>query len=199
MTGNESACSKCGLLLSDKPSEHETYCGRCTKDSYDRAVYAALYHHAARASVLQMKAEPYLAPRARELICSRFDNSGFHAHTMLIPVPLSRKRNIERGFNQAEILARQLARHSGIPIAVDVLDRERHFAMHRAGMDKKARVASVKAAFKVRKPRKAASERIVLVDDVYTTGSTASACADVLKKAGAAEVSVFTFARTVYF
>jgi ComF family protein len=184
--------------LNDNRSEHESFCGRCTDDSYDRAVHAARYHYAARATILQMKEDPYFAATARDILCTRFDNSGLHAHTLLIPVPLSGKRLIERGFNQAEILALAIGKHTGIPCAKDVLERELHFAMHRAGMDKKARDKSVKKAFTIRRPKKAAGERIVLVDDVYTTGSTASACAKALKSAGAREVSVFTFARTHY-
>jgi ComF family protein len=199
VNGDESACAKCGLILNERPSGPEGRCGRCSGDLYDRAVHAALYHNAARAVVLQMKEEPYLAPRARESLLRRFDTSGLHSHTLLVPVPLSKKRMMERGFNQAEILARAIEEHTGIPLANDVLERGRHFAMHRAGMDKKARDKSVKKAFAVRRPRKVSGERIVLVDDVYTTGSTASACADVMKNAGAKEVSVFTFARTLYY
>lgn len=197
--GHEAACWKCGLILNRTPSDHRITCGRCENDSYDRAVSAALYHHAARASVLQLKEQPFAAPRVRRLLTDRFDNSGFYSGTMIVPVPLSRRRLMERGFNQAELLARVLSGHTGIPVAGDVVERTRHFAMHRAGMDKKARGMSVKNAFSILRPKKAAGEKILLVDDVYTTGSTASACAAVLKKAGAREVCLLTLARTPYY
>ncbi|REJ75624.1 MAG: ComF family protein [Acidobacteria bacterium] len=198
-TGRESCCSKCGLLVPTGRFDLTSRCSRCVEDHYDRAVAAAEYDFAAKAAVLALKEEPLISQRVRDLIVGRFDTSGFHSATMLIPVPLSERRKIERGFNQAELLAQVLDKHTGIPSVSDVLERSGHFGMHRAGMDKKAREASVKNSFAVAKPRRIAEERVILVDDVFTTGSTASACAQTLKASAAAEVNVLTLARTPWF
>ncbi|HUF03598.1 MAG TPA: phosphoribosyltransferase family protein [Aridibacter sp.] len=198
-TGRESCCSKCGQLIPTGRFDPSSRCSECVTDYYDRAAAAADYHFAARASVLALKEEPFLARRVRELLTGRFDSSGFYAATMIVPVPLSKRRFIERGFNQAEILAAALENHTGIRTAADVLERTAHFAMHRAGMDRKARERSVDKAFGVTKPKLVREERILLVDDVFTTGSTASACAKTLKASGAAEVNVLTLARTPHF
>jgi ComF family protein len=198
-TGNETACAKCGQMLDERPSAFETFCPVCRNENFDKAVSAAYYHHAARAAVLALKEAPRISSRVRSVLCGRFDTSGYHAHTMLIPVPLSAKRSLERGFNQAELLANALSDHTGIRVVPDALERIRHFGLHRAGMDRKARDMSVKKAFSVSRKRLVDGEKIVLVDDVFTTGSTASACADVLKRSGALDVSVFTFARTPYY
>lgn len=197
-TGRESCCSKCGQLIPTGRFDLSSRCSACVTDFYDRAVAAADYQYAARASVLALKEEPFLAGRVARLLTDRFDTSGFHASTLIFPVPLSKRRQIERGFNQAEILAGALENHTGIRSLADVLERTAHFAMHRAGMDRKARERSVEKAFGIRRPRLVREERILLVDDVFTTGSTASACAKTLKASGAAEVNVLTLARTPY-
>ncbi|QQS39607.1 MAG: ComF family protein [Acidobacteriota bacterium] len=195
-TGRESCCSKCGQLIPTGRFDLSSRCSECVEDFYDRAAAAADYHYAARAAVLALKEEPFLSKKVRSLLTGRFDTSGFHAATMIVPVPLSKRRQIERGFNQAELLARALEDHTGIRSSADVLERTAHFAMHRAGMDRKAREGSVNKAFEVKKPKLVREERILLVDDVFTTGSTASACAKTLKASGAAEVNILTLART---
>jgi ComF family protein len=106
-------------------------------------------------------------------------------------------RERERGFNQAAVLGRALARLNDLPFDVWSLARNLHTERHRAGMDARARRESVEGAFKVERPRLVEGERVLLVDDVYTTGATASACALALKEAGALEVFVLTVARPI--
>jgi predicted amidophosphoribosyltransferase len=84
---------------------------------------------------------------------------------------------------------------TGLPFDEGSLARTVHTERHRAGMDARARRESVEAAFKVRRPRLVETERILLVDDVYTTGATVSSCALTLRAAGAQEVFVLTVAR----
>ncbi|HMD70268.1 MAG TPA: ComF family protein [Bryobacteraceae bacterium] len=113
------------------------------------------------------------------------------------PVPLHWRRLWSRGFNQAELLARAVARRSGIPM-VPALRRMRSTAAQ-AGLSNSARRKNVAAAFRVRRTRgfarKLAGRRILLIDDVLTTGATAAACANALKRAGAARVALLTIAR----
>ena len=113
------------------------------------------------------------------------------------PVPLHWRRLWSRGFNQSELLARALARGSGIPM-VRALRRTRSTASQ-AGLGGSARRKNVAAAFRVRRlgglARKLAGRRILLIDDVLTTGATATACANALKGAGTARVAVLTVAR----
>jgi ComF family protein len=112
-------------------------------------------------------------------------------------VPGHREHALERGFNQAELLARGLARRAGVPYA-PLLRRVRHGA-RQSGLDRTARAANVRDAFALREGvngvlRKL--KRVVIIDDVYTTGETLNHCAKAL--AGADFRSqVFTFARTV--
>ena len=113
------------------------------------------------------------------------------------PVPLHWRRLWSRGFNQSALLARSLARRSGIPM-VPALRRTRSTAAQ-AGLSNSSRRKNVAAAFGVRRAggfaRKLAGRRILLIDDVLTTGATAAACANALKRAGAARVALLTIAR----
>ncbi|HWS56694.1 MAG TPA: phosphoribosyltransferase family protein, partial [Pyrinomonadaceae bacterium] len=117
------------------------------------------------------------------------------AATVVVPVPLHPERERGRGFNQAALLARALARRAGLPLDEWSLTRVAHTERHRAGMDRRARRETVEGAFRVVRPRLVAGRSVLLVDDVFTTGATASACAAALKAAGAAEVFVLTVAR----
>jgi ComF family protein len=114
---------------------------------------------------------------------------------LIIPVPLHAARERERGFNQAAQLARELAQLSGLQLDEHSVTRRAHTERHRAGMDGKARRKSVADAFAIRHSDLIKGQRVLLVDDVFTTGATVSACALALKGAGAGGVYVLTLAR----
>ncbi|AJY45941.1 ComF family protein [Martelella endophytica] len=113
-------------------------------------------------------------------------------------IPLHRNRMLARRFNQSAELARNLARQSGKPFLPGLMRRTRPTA-HQVGLTRAARADNVRGAFALAPNREDAvfGKRIVLVDDVYTTGATVSAVARLLKRKGAADVSVLTFARVL--
>ncbi len=202
-SGAETLCNKCGKFLQAQPTNFQTFCHQCDGHFYDAAIAVGIYENALSASVLNLKREPFVAQKLRKLFISRFKNSAFQDATKIIPVPLSKKRFAERGFNQAAVLAEILAKQTRIPvdkqtrIPVDkqTLARKIHTPMHRATMDNKARETSVKGAFEVIRRNLIEGENILLVDDVFTSGATASSCAKTLKENGAKKVYVLTVAR----
>jgi competence protein ComFC len=111
----------------------------------------------------------------------------------LIPVPLHHVRFREREFNQAEELARLLTQHSGIP-TLDALKRVR-YTTTQTELSREERMENLRGAFKVRHTAEVKGRDLVLVDDVFTTGSTVEECSRVLRRAGAASVRVITIAR----
>lgn len=115
---------------------------------------------------------------------------------VILPVPLHRRRYLERGFNQAELLAQVWARHFGRPVLKNILVRHR-FTKTQVGLSGEERRQNITGVFAIKSSLPAEAEKIVLVDDVFTTGSTLQECARVLKEAGAREVWGVTIAREV--
>ena len=115
---------------------------------------------------------------------------------VLLPVPLHPRRERERGFNQAALLARALGRAWSRPVREDVLVRTVATASQ-TELDATARRANVRNAFRIRRPALVAGRHVALVDDVFTTGATLSECARCLREAGAARVGALTLARVV--
>ncbi|HXH68720.1 MAG TPA: double zinc ribbon domain-containing protein [Pyrinomonadaceae bacterium] len=194
-SGAETLCGKCGRFLQSKPTNSQTFCHQCDEHFYDSASAIGIYEYALSASVLNLKREPFVAKRLQKLFVSRFENSAFQEVTKIIPVPLSKKRFLERSFNQAATLAEILAAQTRITLDKKTLVRQVHTLMHRATMDSKAREATVKNAFEIKRQNFIKDENILLVDDVFTSGATVSNCAKVLKEKGAGKVYVLTIAR----
>lgn len=197
-TGDETCCWKCGALaLGDVPPEKRlnVRCRRCDEMAFTAARAVGKYEGALRASVLTLKHEPEVPARLAQLLLAAQRRAPLAAATRIVPVPLHAERERERGFNQAAALARALSTLSNLPLDEWSLARTEHTPRHRAGMDARARRETVESAFRVERPRLIAGERILLIDDVFTTGATVSACAQALKDAGASDVFVLTVAR----
>src|SRR5688500_12533472 len=195
---NDTLCWKCGALSTAAVAEEKRQsvrCGRCDADSFTGARACGLYEGALRASILALKREPKVARRLLETLRQTQQRSPLAEADLIVPVPLHASREGERGFNQAIVLARELARATKLPIDEHSLVRRVHTERHRAGMDARARRDSVEGAFEVRRPEPLDGRRVLLIDDVFTTGATVSECAAVLKSAGAADVYVLTIAR----
>jgi competence protein ComFC len=111
----------------------------------------------------------------------------------VVSVPLHWRRRWQRGFNQSELLARGIARRRGVPVMA-ALRRVRHTATQ-TGLSNTSRRRNVTGAFEVRHRQPVAGQRILLIDDVMTTGSTVAACAAALRRAGAIRIVVLTVAR----
>jgi ComF family protein len=113
---------------------------------------------------------------------------------LIVPVPLHATRLREREFNQAERLAHRLGSATGIPVETRLLRRSVP-TQTQTVLGRPERIANVRRAFTMRRGKSLDGQRIVVLDDVFTTGATTSACARVLKTAGSGEVCVWTVAR----
>lgn len=194
--GSETLCNKCGaFLFGSGAARRDLQCRRCGGHHYERAFAVGIYEHALSTSVLYLKRNPHISGRLRTLLVNTFDRIPATRDLTIVPVPLSSRRKRERGFNQAGVIAKIIAKHAGVVPDEISLARKLHTPMHRAGMDRKARAMTVKDAFEVMRPKLIENRNVLLIDDVLTSGETASICANVLKKSGAATINVLTIAR----
>ncbi len=122
-----------------------------------------------------------------------FDNWSRNDFDLLVPIPLHSKRKRERGFNQSELLARSLARQIALPCE-SCLVRGRP-TLPQVGLSDSQRKDNVRKAFRCRNPKRVSGKRILLVDDVMTTGATVSSAAQELMDQGALRISILTVAR----
>ncbi len=202
-------CPRCGLPLATRVLAADSMCSDCRleRPHFDFARSFGIYSGRLRRAVLELKfhrrerlgvrlgrllAEPWLALKSA---------SGLPESWLILPVPLHRSRERERGYNQAEVLARGFVkamrqRGGSALFRLDrrSLVRERSTAPQ-SGLSVQARRENVRSVFAVTRPTRLRDRDVILVDDVMTTGATASACAAALKRAGVRRVIVLALAR----
>ena len=188
-------CQRCGIPLEATEAEI-CAAGLAQPSPVDRMRAAVAYGEIARSLALRLKygrKTALAATMARHMAVHLGDHA---SDSILMPVPLHRRRLWGRGFNQAVLIARALAERSGLRAECRTLVRTRATPPLKA-MSMGQRRRAVAGAFAIASGRDVAGRSIVLVDDVLTTGSTASACARVLKRAGAERVELISWARVV--
>ena len=201
-TQTETLCWKCGLpSRGTVPPEkrEQVRCGRCDGDAFSAARACGICEGALRSSILFLKREKHIGSNLKQLMIEAQKQYPLSKATRIVPVPLHPEREKARGFNQAALIARELSAVTSLPLDEVSLIRIHHTDRHRAGMDWKGRRDTVADAFRVIYPALIAGERVLLIDDVFTTGATVSCCAKTLLDAGAAEVFVLTIARLLRY
>jgi len=192
---DDMGCASCGLSIVPEGGRG-VRCATCLASPPVHAgIHAAVaYGPIARELPIRLKhggrigvAETMAGPMARRMP---------EGAELLVPVPLHRWRLWRRGFNQAVLIGAGLSRRTGVPMLRDGLVRVRATPLLR-GLSPRHRRAAMTSAFRVPDPARVAGRRVVLVDDVYTTGATTGACVRALLAAGAASVAILCWARVV--
>jgi len=189
----EPLCSKCG-----RPSAL-SICISCKRKRYyfQAARAAGFYEGALRECIHLFKYNKklYLANPLGELLTELMrNNSNLRKADLLVPVPLDERRYREREFNQAHLLAQVVSRRFEISISSPNLRRTRT-TLPQTQLNRKQREENVRGLFQVGKAKEFQGKSIIIIDDVFTTGSTVNECAKVLSKAGARQTNVLTVAR----
>lgn len=195
----EPCCSRCGLPFEYDAGEGAE-CGACLAEppSFDRLRAAVAYGEVARKVALKLKYSDRPAMAETLAYFMRRHLKDDDDDGILIPVPLHRWRIWKRGYNQSALIAQALGRRSGLKMELDLLRRTRATPPLK-GMGRRERALTVRGAFSMRSGAGAIIEgrHLILIDDVYTTGATANACAKQLKRAGARSVNIICWARVV--
>lgn len=198
----EPCCIRCGLPFDYGAAGEESECGACLAEPprFERLRAAVAYGEVARKVALKLKygGRPGVAETLARFMARHLPPEGDRQDLLLVPVPLHRWRIWKRGYNQAALIAGALSRRSRIPVDLDLLARTRATPPLR-GLNRRERAKAVSGAFAVPADRRgrAAGRRIVLVDDVFTSGATGEACTRALKRAGAREVQILCWARVI--
>lgn len=189
LTGD--GCALCNLPLD--AAAQGTVCAPCLAQPprHDGVRAAVAYGRVARDVVLRLK---YSRRTGNAETIARLLARSIDVEGLIVPVPLHRGRLWGRGFNQAALIAHHLSKSSGLPVTNSLLRRKRATASMR-GLTPRKRADAVRGAFSTTDPVDGGT--VWLVDDVYTSGATANACAAVLKRAGAERVIVLTWARVL--
>ena len=193
-----------GCSLCQRPFGHGLaeglVCAPCLSEppTHDGVAAGTIYNPTSRKLVLAFKyaGKIALAPMLARLMAARLRD--VDEHWLVVPVPLHRWRLWGRGYNQAALLSREISRLTGAKPLVDGLVRRKH-TPKLAGLGREARAHTVAGAIKANPGRigRIKGAKIILVDDVLTTGATSNACIAALKHAGAQKVVVACFARVM--
>ncbi|MBM4329177.1 MAG: ComF family protein [Deltaproteobacteria bacterium] len=191
-------CQRCGLSfpgLNDRAAE---ICGHCLADPppYERARFGVRYDGELRRALVRFK---YYRMLSLSGVLGGILIEAFHRHftpgqfDLIIPIPISKRRLLIRGFNQSAILARLLSAHTGISADLTRLRKVKE-TLPQVGLPRSERVANIRNSFGVSRPRRIQGRRVLLVDDVATTGATIAEAARTLQRAKAASVDALVLA-----
>ncbi len=192
-----SQCQSCGIPL-PIAWQTEAVCLECRRapPAWNRAIAPYVYAGTARQTLLAFKngREELAGLMAQAMV--RAGAPLLQPGALLLPVPLHRWRLWSRGYNQSLLLARAIARTTGLELRFDLLQRAKPTAKSN-GLTRVGRVRNVRGVFRVPSDLRSGlkGRHVILIDDVLTTGATAAACARVLRRAGAARVDVLVHAR----
>lgn len=200
------ACSVCGKL------DKNWLCPKCEKrverlekscvvqienKKYEKLLYLFQYESLVRKLILRYKFsnKAYLNHFFANRIAQNEQNTRLlKEYDMIIPVPMHKKKMQKRGYNQTELVANELEKSLGIPMRKDILSKVVNTTTQ-SKLGGKARQSNIQHAFFIKNDVEVENKKIILLDDIYTTGATSEECSRVLKEAGAKEILVLVLAK----
>lgn len=189
-------CKKCYKILE---SEAEFGIEKYTDEDkiFDQHLYIFKYEGIIRKIILKYKFQDkaYLYKTFVNFLLK--DEKFFQilkSYDTIVPVPISKKREKERGYNQSLLLAKEIANNTGLNLINNCLYKTKNI-MEQSKLNKEKRIQNIKGAYELKNRQKLEHKKVILLDDIYTTGSTVSECCRILRKAKLRRLGVFTIAK----
>ncbi len=190
----EYLCKKCEIKI----KEYVISSIRKSKHTYFDEIYCELrYKDIVRDNIIKYKFQnkAYLYKTFSKIILNNKKTCGFlKKYDIIIPVPISKKRKILRGYNQSCLIAYEIAKYLNLKCEDKCLIKQKD-TIEQSKLNKQQRKINLKGAYKVINKQNLTDKNVLIIDDIYTTGSTVNECAKVLKEAGAKKIGVLTIAK----
>ena len=190
----ESLCKKCEIKLNNIV---QNKIDRYIDKNFEKHLYVFKYEGVVRRYILKYKFQDksYLY---KTFVNFLLKNEKFFeiikSYDTIIPVPISKKRQKERGYNQSYLLAKEIAKKTGINIEINCLYKSKNI-IEQIKLNKEDRVQNIQGVYELRNYKKIINKKIILLDDIYTTGSTVNECCKILKVASPNKIGVLTIAK----
>lgn len=201
-------CLICGKLTK------EIICKECEKDIYSKTIYKVEkkeseniyfknhiyifeYKDKIRDLILGYKfnGKSYLYKLFSKIIIKSEKICGIlKKYDIIIPVPIHKKRKKQRGYNQSELIAKEIAKNINIEYRNDIIEKTKN-NLPQSSLTKEQRKQNVKNVYKIKNKEKIENKKIIIIDDIYTTGNTVKAISKILKENGAKEITILTIAK----
>lgn len=164
---------------------------------FNESIHIFRYDKIIRKKIIEYKFQDnsYLYKTFSTIILKNEKVCGFlKKYDIIVPVPIHKKRKQKRGYNQTELIAKLIAKHTSLNLEKDILFKQKNI-VSQSELNKKNREENVKHAFIIKNSYKVNNKNILIFDDIFTTGNTANECSRILKQAGANKIGILTIAK----
>lgn len=190
----ESLCKRCAIEI----KKYEINLVNKNKKMYfNESMHIFKYNEMIRQRLIEYKFQDksYMYKTFAKIILKNKKVCGFlEKYDIMIPVPIHKKRRLKRGYNQTELIAKEICKNISLELKTDVLIKQKNIKAQ-SELNKNERKQNIKNAFEIKNINEIIDKKILLFDDIYTTGSTVNECSKILKKAGAKQIGVVTIAK----
>ena len=190
----ESLCKRCAIEI----EKYEINLVNKNKKMYfNESMHIFKYNEMIRQRLIEYKFQDksYMYKTFAKIILKNKKVCGFlEKYDIIIPVPIHKKRRLKRGYNQTELIAKEICKNISLELKTDVLIKQKNIKAQ-SELNKNERKQNIKNAFEIKNINEIIDKKILLFDDIYTTGRTVNECSKILKKAGAKQIGVVTIAK----
>ena len=187
-------CKKCAIEI----KKYEINLINKNKKMYfNESMHIFKYNEIIRQRLIEYKFQDksYMYKTFAKIILKNKKVCGFlEKYDIIIPVPIHKKRRLKRGYNQTELIVKEICKNISLELKTDVLIKQKNI-IAQSELNKNERKQNIKNAFEIKSINEIIDKKILLFDDIYTTGSTVNECSKILRKAGAKQIGVVTIAK----